>query len=117
MKLRLSDPDRARLGCPEWLEYDRDQLDLADAEALEAAGGRWFDYAESTLAGSRARVWIALHRAGVTVTPYESLHFDVLGITYEDMPAPSPGKAPSKRSGPRTRSTSAASGRRTRSKT
>lgn len=115
MKIRLIDADQKRLGCAEWLDYERDHLELTDAEALEAAGGKWTDFPQSTLAGARARVWVALHRAGITVTPFEALTFDILGIRYDDVE--SPGKAPSAPSGSATRSTSRGSARRTRSKT
>ena len=108
MKIRLSDPDQQRLGCPEWLDV-ANELDVADAEALESAGGDWRIYANAGPAAMRVRTWVALHRAGVTVTPFESLHFDVLNIQAD---APSPGKAPSAKGGASTSSTSATSSRR-----
>jgi hypothetical protein len=114
VKIRLSDPDRERLGCPEWLDVAL-ALDVADAEALEAAGGDWTLYPAGGPSSMRVRTWVALHRAGVTVTPFNALHFDLLNLIVDEQPPV--GKAPSARSGSGTRSRSPASARRTRSKT
>lgn len=113
MKIRLSDPDRERLGCPEWLDVAR-SLDVAEAEALEAAGGDWALYTDRGPAALRTRVWVGLHRAGIMVAPVGELHFDVLNLQAEDAPV---GKARSATSGSGTRSKSPVSTRRTRSKT
>ena len=109
MKLRLSAVDRERLGCPEWLDYDQDHLSLDDAEALEEAGGSYHEFFAPGAKAARARVWVALHRAGVTVTPYKSLTFDLVQMQFD---GPVPGKAPSANGGPSTSSTSATSSRR-----
>jgi hypothetical protein len=112
VKIRLSDPDRERLGCPEWLDYDPNFLSVDDAEALEVAGGKYQDFIQRGPAGDRVRVWVALHRAGVTVTPFGALTFNLLGWQVQGDEL---GKAPSARSGSTTRSTS--SKRATRSRT
>lgn len=112
MKIRLSDPDRERLGCPEWLDISY-SLDVREAEALEKAGGDYTLYTAAGPGATRTRIWVGLHRAGVTV-PFDELHFDLLGLTVEDVPV---GKARSARGGSGTRSKSPASARRTRSRT
>lgn len=114
MRIRLSDPDRERLGCPEWLDFDVDHLSLEDAEALEAAGGDYQKYFGSGPSAVRVRVWVALHRAGVTVTPIEALTVNLMGMLFEGV---TPGKAPSANGGKPTRSTSGTSSRPSRRRT
>ena len=106
MKIRLSAPDRERLGCPEWLDFDLMNLSVEEAEALEEAGGDYRDFFAVGIRAIRSRVWVALHRAGVTVTPYGSLTFNLVFETDGEL-----GKAPSARAGRTTSSTSATSSR------
>lgn len=63
--LRLSDEDRERFGVQEWLPVDGSHLTVAEAEALEVAGGDWMALDEPGLKATRCRIWLALHRAGV----------------------------------------------------
>lgn len=112
MKIRLSAPDRERLGCPEWLDFDLASLSFDEAQALEDAGGKYRDFFDEGLVAVRARVWVALHRAGVTVTPYGSLTFNLV-FEYDG----APGKAPSAKGGRTTKSTSATSSRRSSRRT
>jgi hypothetical protein len=100
------------LGCPEWLDFDLNHLSVEEAEALEAAGGKYQDFIDRGPSGDRVRVWVALHRSGISVTPFASLTFNLLGWQVQDENL---GKAPSTRSGSTTRSTS--SKRATRSRT
>lgn len=104
MEIRLADADRERLGCPEWLTVDIESLSIEDAEALEAAGGDWTIYFNSGARSVRNRVWLGLHKAGVTVT-FAELTFDLGGMQVKA----EPGKAPSASGGSPTPPTSAPS--------
>lgn len=110
MRFRLSAEDRERLGGPEWLDFD-ERLSTQEAEKLEAAGAD--PYALGTLRSSKPTVealriviWLCLTRIGVDVK-FEDVHFDLFALDAER----EPGKAPSARSGSRTRGRSAASSR------
>lgn len=106
-RLRLSDVDRERLGCPEWLERVDDPITLKEARALEAAGGDWQKWPRPGVAmdldTTAVFVWVALFRNGVTPPQLGDLEFS-LNLAYE----PSPGKAPSATSTKRTRTRSGA---------
>lgn len=82
MRIRLGDEDRERLGCPEWMEADLDHVSVSEAEALDAAGGDWTDLGERGARAMKSRVWLALHRAGVTVT-FDDLEFNVMAARGE----------------------------------
>jgi hypothetical protein len=107
VKLRLSDADRERLGCPEWLDFDLTNMSVDEGIALEVAGGDYTRFFGGGAETARTRVWVALHRAGITVTPYESLTFNLAAL---EMDGPV-GKARSARAGRSTSSTSATSSR------
>jgi len=106
MRIRLSDEDRERLGGPEWLEVDTDRFTVGEAQKVEEAGlpaGAFLGRGFATLL---TRIWIGLFRAGVTppASVGDMEFINLAGLRVEDE---SPGKAPSARSGARTRSTSA----------
>lgn len=65
MFLRFSDADRERWGLPEWVDGDWQTMTVAEAEALEAAGGKWSTIADEGLEAAKGRIWLALYRAGV----------------------------------------------------
>ena len=137
MKITLSDADRERLGAPEEIDCDMRTYRVSEAIAVERATGmEYVDVLKAvepvvtdiagdpprrrfalTPLGMKIRVWLGLHRAGVEVD------FAALDFEYQDLTAvvireiEEPGKADSPSGKPRTRSTSAASGRHTRSKT
>lgn len=95
MKIRLSDEERDRYGCPEELDCSIDSFPVREAEALEEATGmepfealkammivrephpdddtkiRW----RYTPRGVRLLIWLGLWRAGITV-PFDELDFD-----------------------------------------
>jgi len=83
MKIRLGDADRERLGCPEWMELDLTTMSVAEAEALEASGGDWTVIHDSGAKAMKTRIWLALHRSGVTV-PFSELTFDVIAAKAQD---------------------------------
>lgn len=106
MRIRLSDEDRERLGCPEWLEVDLDRYSVAEAQKAEEAGLPAGAYLGSGFLTLLSRIWIGLFRAGVTppASVADMEFINLAGLLVENE---SPGKAPSARSGARTRSTSA----------
>ena len=137
MKITLSDADRERLGAPETIDCDLRTYRVSEAIAVERATGmEYVDVLKAieptitdlpgepprrryalTPQGMKIRVWVGLHRAGVEVD------FATLDFEYQDLTAfvikeiEEPGKADSPSGRAPTRSTSAGSGRRTRSKT
>ncbi len=116
-KLRLSDPDRERLGCPEFLPLDLSSITNREAIELRKLGWntpRLFTRAliveEDKSSGEvdyvlnygawTALVWLALRRAGVDTDPL-TLEFDLSDFEWlpdvEVEPEPEPveeGKAP-----------------------
>lgn len=115
LRIRLSDADRERLGCVEWLDYDPNALMLSEAEILDDAGIdpdiRWGDPVldeqgkpELTEKGAPKRrirpggqrviVWMALRRSGVDV-PIKDLDFDAERVLWQVV---EPGKAESETS-------------------
>ena len=97
-KLRLTDTDRERLGCPEFLPLDLASITNREAIELRRLGWntpRLFQRAldpgkEETDEGVEyvlnyeawtALVWLALRRAGVETDPH-TLEFDVFGFEY-----------------------------------
>lgn len=117
MRFRLSDADRVRLGCPEWITYDASRMTNREAIVLQKAGydppakaigEAWMaqftevgddvyelksiDYAVWT-----AMVWMALRRDGVKVD-LDDLEFDVNDARSElgqEEPEVDEGKDPS----------------------
>lgn len=137
MKIRLSDEDRERLGCPEVLDCSTMPFTVTDAEAIEDATGmesldalKLMNPEREELPdenkvrlrmkpkGMRLRVWLGLHRAGVVVK-FDELTFDFvpfLGSEIVELPGKGEPVEPPTGDSP-TRSTSPTTGRRTRSKT
>lgn len=83
----LSESDRARLGCPEWLEVDLEDLPIGDCIDLESTGGDWSSVIDGGAKGVKGRVWLALRRAGVDV-PYSELTFNITGLRVERVDQP-----------------------------
>ena len=107
MKLRLADEDRERYGIPEWIDADLSTLTVAEARAVETAGG---DHGAFRTGGGidavLVRLWVWLRRAGADVpASVDELEVNLAGYSL----AENPGKAPSAPKPARTRSTSAAS--------
>src|SRR5260221_3140558 len=105
MRIRLTDEDRARLGCPEWLEVNLDHCPIELAEAIEVAGGEWRRFRAGGPRSIKLWVWVGLRNAGVEVDLAE-LTFDVGEVEEEKE---DPGKAPSPDSDGSTSSTSSSS--------
>lgn len=93
-RIRLSDEDRERIGCDEWLELDLSHLPVEEAEAIEDATGKTWDMVlDPGAKAAKARLWFALRRAGIEVS-FAELTFNLLGMRVtrdED----DPGKADS----------------------
>lgn len=90
--LRLSDEDRAWIGCDEWLPFDLGSLTVEEAEALEEAGGDWTDWTSRGPGPLVYRLWMTLRRAGVAVDPVVlRARLNLAGIAARD---DAPGKAP-----------------------
>lgn len=81
MWYRFADADREKLGLEqEWIELELGSVTLAEAMALEAAGGDWTKLDDPGPAGFACRAWMALYRAGVKET-IEGIGFlDVMGF-------------------------------------
>lgn len=111
--MKLSDEDRAKLGGPEWLEFE-DRLSTREAEQIEAAGMSYRELlalnkpATAPAKAWRLAVWLCLNRAGVEI-PLDEVHFNLFGLEPEIVGV---GKAPSAKSGSRTRPASAATSTR-----
>jgi hypothetical protein len=120
-RLRLSDADRERLGCPEFLVNPLDTVTVREAIELQKLGYPTPLLFASALAARdegpdfaarAALVWLALRRAGVESDP-ATLDFDIVGLQFfpDEEPAEPvvvSGKAPARgRSAisPTTRST------------
>ena len=101
MKIRLSDPDRERLGLPEIVDYDELNLSVEDAQLIEDAGGDWTKWATTHPAGVKAAVWLTLHRLGTPVA-WKDLTFNIRLAQQVTL-----GKAPSGSDEPSTPSPSA----------
>lgn len=110
MRIRIGDDDRARLGIEvEWVDGDMSHLSMDEAEAFEKASG--LDYHRMgglSVTGVRAKAWLGLHRAGVSVE-WDKLRFD-LALVDMDFP----GKARRESASTPTSTTSSTSTRRTR---
>lgn len=106
MRIRLSDEDRARLNCPEWLEYTPKQITVTEAAQLEEAGGSVVNYRLGGALGIRDRVWVALHRLGIAPATVADLNDLNLGDIGWEVPEVDEGKAPSASAARRTRSRS-----------
>jgi hypothetical protein len=106
MQIRLSDEDRVRLNCPEWLTVDLEHYPIELAEAIEAAGGDWTTFlSRGVTSAVRTRVWVGLREAGVEVD-LPTLTFDLVGM---ETRASDPGKAPSLSDDDSTSTTSSSS--------
>ena len=113
-KLRLTDADRERLGCPEFLPFEPGSLTNREAIELRKLGYKtpvkFWDAlrAERETDGDQvvdvvldyvawtALVWLALRRVGIQSDP-ATLEFDVDGLQYvpnEEPAEEEPGKAP-----------------------
>lgn len=103
LKLRLSDPDRERLGLPEIVDYDELNLSVEDAQLIDDAGGDWTKWGTTDPNGVKAAVWLALHKLGKPVA-WKDLTFNIRLCLQV-----SPGKAPSGSDEPSTPSPSATS--------
>lgn len=121
VRVRLSDKDRERYGCPEWLEFDPYAVSIQEAIVLQSGvdiGGVVFAY--DTPAGWRnafnkrenfavlVAVWLALRGSDVKV-PLSDVEFNSDDFDYEvvdegEAPDPEVGKGGS---GPETTSSSA----------
>lgn len=97
LHIRLSDEDRERLGCPEWLDIDLNSVtareaavmqrgfDLDGEKAAFPTPGAWrvaLGTPPWSFAGWVFLVWFALRRAGITV-PVAELDFDIDQLTYK----------------------------------
>lgn len=90
MRFSLSEEDRERLGCDEWLDLDLEYLPVDLCIELDEAGGQWGTLLTGGARGVKARVWLALKRADISV-PYADLTFDMANLRYDR----DAGKAPS----------------------
>lgn len=114
MEIRLSDSDRVRYGCPEWLPFRLDRLTAREAAVIQhetgltpgelpgalryrvetrGPDGVWEEFpvrsGEDPPEGARlvadydawtCVVWIALRRAGCSVSFDEAADFDIFGF-------------------------------------
>ena len=90
----MADEDRARLGAPDPLVYDRGRFLVSEATALyKVAGMTRKDmheaYDNGNPEGRKAIMWLALRRAGVDVR-YTELDFDLLRWALIDPNPPQP---------------------------
>lgn len=82
-RIRLSDEDRERIGCDEWLDLDLAVLPTEEAEVVEEATGQTYGVLyDDGVKGAKARAWLALHRAGVEVD-FATLRFNLAGTTVQ----------------------------------
>lgn len=113
MKIRLSDSDRERLGCPEYLDGSVEHISMDEAEALEEISGLpWGQVLFTHVTGMRLRACLGMIRAGMK-PEWDKLRFD---LGSEAISLRDPGKAPSTSGGSPTSTTSSSSTPRTRRK-
>ena len=90
--LRFPDADRERLGIErEWIEFDPETLTVAEAEALDEAGGDWSTFGDRGAKAMKGRLWVALRRAGIEVESLAEL--DAVDVLRVRSLADEPGKA------------------------
>lgn len=94
IRFRLAEDDRARLACPELIEFDETRLRLSEARKLQKVSGfHPADFVKGLQEGNvdalAAVIWLAMHRAGVEVE-YDDLDFDLNGL--EEVPDDTVGK-------------------------
>ena len=108
-RLRLSDADRERLGCPEFLANPLDTVTVREAMELQKLGYTTPQMLAKALtareegpdyAAWTAFVWLALRRGGVECDP-ATLDFDIvsMAILADEEPVEpkvDPGKAPAR---------------------
>lgn len=103
---RLSDRDRERLGCPEFLPIDLSSVTNREAIVLARSGFATPRILASALlpksddgemlinwAAWTGLVWLALRRAGVETDP-QTLEFDIEDFEYKKDPEPEPAVEP-----------------------
>lgn len=117
MKFRLSEADRERLGCPEWIDVDFRRVSIREAAEIQKRTGyaspdallrAFFEPIRNHKAGEELRVdfdsiitliWLGLRRAGVTVAyddlDFDAQEFDARPSDYELPEELDAGKAPS----------------------
>lgn len=125
IRLRLSDADRERFDCPEWMDLDPHTVSMHEAIALQAGAtvegvtiafdlpSDWRASLTSDatprarLAGMFVLVWLALRRSG-TQLPLSDVDFDadalVWDITLDAEENPAPDAEGKDESGPETTS-------------
>lgn len=105
MRVRLTDDDRERLGCGEWLDIGEfGQLLVEDAVLLEQHGVNWSSCIDSVALSWKMRVWLGLHRDLMTTQTcrdgscatvgFDKLSFNLMGIRVQRPTEPDQGKAP-----------------------
>lgn len=113
--IRLGDEDRERYGCPEWIEFPQ-QLPTSDAEAIDEAGGTYLDFFRTDARGFKTQIWVAMHRAGVTV-PWKDWEFNLMAVRLDESLGKGPSSTPSGSTTPPTSASSTRRSTRSRSKT
>lgn len=127
LRYRLSDADRERLGCPEWIEFDSSKItvrQLAEVERVTglrpAAFHQGLTEEQPSAEHLWVRLWLALRQAGIEVALADfdftigscraeftgSDASEAPGSTGKDPSTPPTRTRPSKRSSAATRSRS-----------
>lgn len=98
IRLSLSDADRERLGGPEWLDFDTEDVEIGDMIHVQDVCGldllELLDRFPRDPRALKAAVWFGLKRAGV-VHDFAALSFKAFGIGHDLNGAGSEGKDPS----------------------
>lgn len=83
VEIKLCDEDREKYGGPEWMTFDLAEYTSMDGDkliALEAGMGMSFfrlrriEAPEGTMRGTKAMVWLARQRAGLTEPGFDKLN-------------------------------------------
>ncbi|HET8683478.1 MAG TPA: hypothetical protein VFM54_16655 [Micromonosporaceae bacterium] len=95
--IRLAEADRARLGCPDGLVFDRAAVTMRDLRTIQRETGILYGRFMTAVVDNdgdalHAMVWVALKQAGVDVA-FNELDFLAYEASYEVVPEP--GKDPS----------------------
>jgi hypothetical protein len=126
MRIQLSDADRQRFGCPEWLPIDLSLMTLTEMEAIQKAVGfdsdqdlidawdRQFKNAEKTIVYDfdawRVLVWLGLRQAeALTAKSLDEMTTEIVDLDYQILrlrigTEPEPGKDQTSSSTPTTTS-------------